>query len=272
MLSPGEFVCNYTTIGMGKSRAPWTKLLLLSVLAGFYIGMGAMTATTASFGLPSLSVARLVCGMLFPFGLILVIFTGAELFTGNCMITISVLEGGCTWREMLRNLILVYLGNLIGAVALAAAWVYSGQPELASGALGAAAVKTAAAKCALPFGQAVILGVLCNILVCAGVMCALCAKSAAGRAVGAFVPVAFFVICGFEHCVANMYYIPAGLLALGNNPELADGLNVSALTWGNFLAHNLLPVTLGNLLGGYGFGWLIWCSNRKIKFRQETTV
>ncbi len=112
-----------------------------------------------------------------------------------------------------------------------------------------------------------VLGVLCNILVCAGVMCSLCAKDVSGRAVGAFVPVCVFVLCGFEHCVANMYYVPAGIFAISvpryARLTLEAGVDVSALTWGSFLLHNLLPVTLGNILGGAGLGALLWACHGK---------
>ena len=198
---------------------------------------------------------------------LVVILTGAELFTGNCLISISVLERKASLGGMLRSWGLVYLGNFGGALALAAACAFCGQLDYSGGALAVYTVKTAAAKCALPCGNAVVLGVLCNILVCAGVMCSLCAKDVSGRAVGAFVPVCVFVLCGFEHCVANMYYVPAGIFAISvpryARLTLEAGVDVSALTWGSFLLHNLLPVTLGNILGGAGLGALLWACHGK---------
>lgn len=262
MLTPSEFLDSYCEIGYKKARSPAGRILLLAILAGILIGMGAVVSNTASHALENLSVARVVCGFLFPFGLVMVLFTGAELFTGNCLITIPVLERRVAWTGMLRNLCWVYIGNLIGAVLLAAAIVYSGQLNLTDGALAVCTIRTAAAKCSLSFARAVVLGILCNVLVCIGVMCGLCAKSAAGRTLGAFLPVCFFVICGFEHCVANMYYIPAGLLALEvpHYAELAReaGVAVESLTWSRFFLQNLLPVTVGNLIGGCGFAALIW--------------
>lgn len=273
MLSPGEFVDSYSAVGAGKAAAPAKKLLLLAILAGFLIGMGGAVTNTASHAIENVSAAKIICGMLFPFGLIMVVLTGAELFTGNCLITIPVLAKRASLRGMARNLAIVYVGNFVGAAALAAACAYSGQMNLSGGGLAVTTIKIAAAKCTLPFGSAVVLGVLCNILVCAGVMCALCAKSVAGRAVGAFVPVSFFVFCGFEHCVANMYYVPAGLFALSvpKYAALAEaaGLDTAALTWGGFLLRNLLPVTLGNVLGGCGFAALIWASHRKSESKIE---
>lgn len=265
MLSPAEFVNFYAQVGAKKCANSTQKLYLSAVLAGFLIGSGAVVANTAGHLLTNAGLSRVVCGLLFPFGLIIVIITGAELFTGNCLITITLLEKKSALAGMVHNLVIVYIGNLLGAVILASAIVYCGQLDLSGGALAVHTIRTAAAKCAIPFGRAVVLGILCNVLVCAGVMCSLCGKSLAGRAIGAFVPVSFFVIGGFEHCVANMYYIPAGLLAAGvpQYAQLAQeaGVNLSALTLGGFFA-NLVPVTIGNIIGGCGFGALIWSCHR----------
>ena len=263
MLSPAEFVDFYAQVGAKKSANSAVKLFLAAVLAGFFIGGGGLVSGIASFGLTNTSVARVVSGLLFPFGLIMVIITGAELFTGNCLITVSLLEKKAALAGMARNLVIVYLGNLAGAALLAAAAAFGGTFD--NPALGVYVIRTAANKCAIPFGRAVVLGILCNILVCAGVMCSLCAKSLPGRAVGAFVPVSFFVIGGFEHCVANMYYIPAGLLAAGL-PDCARlareaGLNLSSLSLAGFFS-NLIPVTIGNIIGGCGFGALIWACHK----------
>jgi len=267
MLSASEFVESYGAIGAGKANAPAKKLSLLGILAGFLIGMGGVVTNTAAHAITNVSVAKIACGLLFPFGLILVILTGAELFTGNNLIIISVLSGQATVRGMLRNWGIVYLGNFAGSVALAAACAFSGQMNLSDGELGVYAIKVAAAKCVLTFGHALTLGILCNILVCIAVMCALCAKDVTGRAIGAFVPISFFVICGFEHSVANMYYIPAGLFAL-SVPKYAQAaaaarFSTDALTWGNFLLRNLLSVTIGNVIGGCGFAALIWAAHCK---------
>lgn len=262
MLSPKEFIRCYADIGAAKTRTGATRLLLLAVLAGFFIAIAGSATNVAAHSLSSVSAAKTVCGALFPFGIIMVVLTGAELFTGNCLITVSVLDGTARLSGLLRNLAIVYLGNFIGAALTAAACVYSGQLDMSGGALAVYTVRIAAAKCSLGFGKALLLGVLCNILVCVSVYCALCAKSVPGRAVGAHLPVCIFVICGFEHSIANMYYIPAGLLAL-RVPRYAQlvseaGVELSRLTAGSFLLNNLLPVTLGNILGGLGFAALMW--------------
>lgn len=262
MLSPAEFVDSYALIGQKKAKNNGTKLLVLGILAGFLIGMGAAVTNTAGHALTNPSVAKIVSGLLFPFGLIMVILTGAELFTGNCLITISCLEKKVDLKGMLRNWIYVYVGNFIGALLLAMAVAYSGPMSLGNNGVAVYTMKVAAGKCALTFGNAFILGILCNILVCIAVAMSLSSKNTIGRAIGAYLPIAFFVICGFEHSVANMYYITAGLLAKGvpayAEAATASGLDVSALTWSNFLVHNLLPVTLGNIVGGCGFGALMW--------------
>lgn len=266
MLSSAEFLDSYVGIGEKRAGATTLKLLLLGILSGFAIGMGAAVTSAATFAIDNPSAAKIISGTLFPLGLIMVLFTGAELFTGNCLMTISLLEQRIRLKGMLRNLIIVYFGNFVGSILLAAAIVYCAGPGMATG-LVVKTVSVAAAKCTLPFGKAVILGILCNILVCIAVMMALCSKDAVGRAVGAFGPICCFVICGFEHCVANMYYIPAGLLTM-NIPACAQaaavaGLDTTALTWGNFFLHNLLPVTIGNILGGCGFAVLLWAANCK---------
>lgn len=267
VLSPAEFVESFASIGEKKSKAPIWKLFVLGILAGLFIGLGGVTANTAAHSMTNVGMARMVSGLLFPAGLIMVILTGSELFTGNSLIPISVLEKRATFGGMVKNWIVVYIGNFVGSVALAAGTAYFGQMNYSAGGLATFTIKVAAAKCALPFGNALVLGIFCNILVCAAVMMAVSAKDAVGKAVGAYVPVAVFVICGFEHCIANMYFVPAGLFAL-TVPKYAAlaaeaGLDTAVLTWGNFLVNNLLPVTIGNIIGGAGFGVAIWAANRK---------
>ncbi|MDP4108818.1 MAG: formate/nitrite transporter family protein [Bacillota bacterium] len=264
MYSPAEVVSNYSKAGAEKAGLPVYRMLLMGFLAGAFIAFGGVTANTAVFAVGNISAARMISGLLFPFGLGMVILLGTELFTGNSLISISVFNGDTSFAGLIRNLFFVYIGNFAGAVSVAAACAFFGQFNYSSGALAVFTIKMAAAKCALPFGSAFVLGILCNVLVCAGVLCSLSAKDTAGRILGAYIPVAFFVIAGFEHCVANMYYIPAGLFAM-KVPEYAAkatqaGVNVSALTWKAFIANNLLPVTLGNIAGGVLVGALMWAA------------
>lgn len=268
LFTPQECAANYAAAGHAKTRAPGGKLFLLAVLAGFFIAMGGAVTNTAAHTIANVGAARIVCGLLFPFGLAMVVLTGAELFTGNTLITISVLDGQATAAGMLRNWAIVYLGNAVGAVLVAAGCAFGGQLNYSAGQLAVFTIRLAAGKCALSPASAVILGIFCNVLVTAGVLLSLSAKDLTGRVVGAYLPVAFFVICGFEHCVANLFYIPAGLFARSVPAYAAlaaeAGVDSTALTWGNFLLRNLLPVTAGNILGGAGMGGLFWyCHGRK---------
>lgn len=267
LFMPKECAANYAAAGRAKTQMPILKMFLLAVLAGFFIAMSGAVTNTAVHSIDNVGVTRMVCGLLFPFGLAMVVLTGAELFTGNTLITISVLDGQATVAGMLRNWAVVYLGNAAGAMLVAAGCAFGGQLNYSGGQLAMFTMKLAAGKCSLPIGNAVILGILCNILVTAGVLLALSAKDLTGRVVGAYLPVAFFVICGFEHCIANLFYIPVGLFAKAVPAYAAlatdAGMDLSALTWGNFLLRNLLPVTLGNILGGTAMGGLYWYCHRR---------
>ncbi len=267
MLTPAELTESYAKIGRTKAEKPFGTLFVLAVMGGLFIALGAAVCNTAAHSIADVSTARIISGLLFPFGLAMVMLMGAELFTGNIMIGISVLNGDTTLWKMLRNWGVVYLGNFAGAALLALACARFGQLGYSQGHLAAYTIKLAAVKCSLPFANALVMGILCNILVCTGVLCSISAKDTTGRILGAYVPVSFFVICGFEHSVANMYYIPAGLFAM-QVPEYAElaakvGLDVSALNWGNFLVGNLLPVTIGNILGGLAVGIAMWACHVK---------
>ena len=267
LFTPKECAANYAAAGAAKTKMPVLKMFLLAVLAGFFIAIAGAATNTAVHTISGVGTVRTVCGLLFPFGLAMVVLTGAELFTGNTLITISVLDGKASAAGMLRNWAVVYFGNAVGSILTAALCAFGGQLNYSGGQLAVFTMKLAAGKCVLPVGNAVILGVLCNILVTAGVLLSLSAKDLTGRVVGAYLPVAFFVICGFEHCIANLYYIPAGLFAKAIPAYAAlaaeSGVDLSALTWTNFLLRNLLPVTVGNILGGMGMGALFWyCHGR----------
>ena len=257
-MTAAEFVKAYPETSEKKASSPIWRLLVLGILAGFWIGLGGAVSSSVSWSVENPGLAKLVNGALFPAGLILVVFTGSELFTGNCLMTIGALEKRIGWGGMARNLIAVYIGNFLGAMVMAAACAYSG--PVSGDSMAVSAVSRAAAKCAMPFGRAFALGVLCNILVCGAVMMAAMCPDGPGKMLACFVPVCAFVICGFEHCVANMFYVPEGLMLLGKYAEAAKdaGVDVDRLTWGAFLVRNLLPVTLGNIVGGMGFSAVMW--------------
>lgn len=269
-LTPAEIAAKYAAAGEGKAKRATSLLVVLGILAGALIALGSAATNTAVYGIEEVWTARTICGLLFPFGLGMVVIMGAELFTGNSLITISVLDRRCTLGQMLRSWVIVYLANLVGSLLVAAGCAWFGQMNYSGGALALYTMKVAAGKCALPFQNAVVLGILCNFLVCLGVLMAMSAKDSAGRILSAFLPVCYFVLCGFEHCVANMYYIPAGLMAkaVPAYAQLAAerGLDLSALTVSNFVVKNLIPVTIGNILGGVILSWLMWfCYLRKKK-------
>ena len=265
-LSPGEIIAAYSAAGRVKLRRPASSLLLLGALAGAIIAVAAAASNTAVYGIADTWTLRTVCALLFPFGLGLVIVTGSELFTGNCMLPVTLLDHGGTVGQMLRNWVLVYLGNTLGALAVAALCVFCGQLDYSAGALAVYTIRVGAVKCALPFWKAFGLGILCNFLVCLGVLAANSAKDTAGRLLGAYLPVCFFVLCAFEHSIANLYYIGAAMMAAAV-PDYAAlaaaaGVDLSSLTPAGAAA-NLIPVTLGNLLGGAGLGLLLWYCHGK---------
>lgn len=262
LFTPAETIKNYAAAGQKKTElSPW-RMLVLGFLAGMFIALGGAVTNTAAHTITDVSTARIISGVLFPGGLSLVILLGAELFTGNCLIVISVLEKKASVAGMLKNWVFVYLGNFLGSLLVAWGCAFFGQMNYSGGGLAVFTMKLAASKAALPPVNGLVLGFFCNVLVCFAVLCSLSAKDTAGRIVGTFFPIAFFVICGFEHCVANMYYIPAGIFA-SQVPAYAAaaaeaGLDISGLTWGAFLTGNLIPVTIGNILGGLFTGTAAW--------------
>lgn len=268
-ISPAEIAMRYADIGVAKAKRPTIQLVILGILSGILIALGGVATNTAVYGIADTWTIKTICALLFPFGLGMVVIIGAELFTGNCLIAISLLAGKCTFFQMIRSWVIVYLSNFLGSLLVAAGCAWFGQFDLSGGLLAVYTMKVAAAKCSIPFANGVVLGFLCNLLVCLGVLMALSAKDSAGKIISAYLPVAFFVLCGFEHCVANMYYISAGLMAkaVPAYAQLAEssGIDLSALTTGNFLISNLIPVTIGNILGGVVLGWIMWFIHLKDK-------
>ncbi len=266
IFSAPEIIENYVELAAQKSKKPAWRLLILAIVSGFIIGMGAVVAATATHSIDNVGVARTITGLLFSFGLGIVMLLGIELFTGNTMIILPVFEKKATLGNMFRNWFFVYLGNFIGSLLLAYWIVESGQLGYSDGGLAVYSIKVAVGKVTLGFSRALLMGVLCNILVCAAILCSLSAKSTSGRIMGAYLPICFFVIAGFEHSVANMYYIPVAILANGSQAYASQiaayGLDTSVLTWGNFLINNLLPVTIGNIIGGMAIGIILWAGHR----------
>ena len=245
MNSPAAIANLYADTGAAKTRMPFGKLLVLAIFAGAFIALGGLGSSIASCGMPG-SVGRVLSGLVFPIGLMMVLVAGAELFTGNCLILISVLEKRATLLGMFRNWGIVYVGNFIGGAAVAALAVYGHTFDMYNGGLAQASLATAMAKVDLPFMDAFIRGILCNVMVCVAVWVSFAASDLAGKVLALSLPVFLFVLCGFEHCIANMYFIPAGIFTAMEYPQFQSG----NLSWLSFIINNLLPVTLGNIVGG----------------------
>lgn len=259
------------SVGVSKCNISLPKMFILAILAGVYIGFGAILATTVSYDTAKylgVGFAQLLAGATFSVGLMLVVICGAELFTGNNLIITSKLEHQVTWLKLFKNWIMVYIGNLVGALILAYIWYYSGLWKLDKCALGARALTIADAKVDLNWFNAFCRGILCNILVCLAVWMSLSSDRAISKIAAIFFPIMAFVACGFEHSVANMYFIPIGILLKGRPTVVAkSGLSsgdLSNLNWSSFILNNLIPVTLGNIVGGAIFvSALYWYLYRK---------
>jgi formate transporter len=257
-LVPQAMAEKMENVGLAKVKIGPLRMLSLAVLAGAFISMGAIFATTVTTGAGDMpfGVGKLLGGLVFCLGLILVIGAGAELFTGNNLIIMAWAHRRVTTAKLLRNWTLVYIGNFIGSLLTVILMYLSKQYTFAGGAIGLNALNTASHKVNLEFVQAIMLGILCNALVCLAVWLCIGARSATDKILAIIFPITAFVAAGFEHSVANMYFIPMGLLIKGGaSPEFWNQIGASAadyanLTWGNFLLANLLPVTIGNIIGG----------------------
>lgn len=261
-LLPPEMAARAEEIGVKKAALPFWSMFALAVLAGAFIGLGAIFATTTTAGstLPY-GINRLVTGLVFSLGLILVIVGGAELFTGNTLIVMAFTSGKVSLRGLMRNWGIVYLGNLVGSVATAGLMFLTGQYQFGGGAIGLAALNIANAKVNLGPIQAIALGIMCNALVCLAVWLCFSARTTADKILAIVPPITAFVACGFEHSVANMYFIPIAILIKVFAPQsfwelpalTSAGLNAGSfpqLSLEGFLIGNLLPVTIGNIIGG----------------------
>ena len=259
-LLPAEIAEKAEAVGVAKTRLDTLSLFTLAVLAGAFIALGAMFATTVLAGADGVlpfGVSRLLSGVVFCLGLVLVIVGGAELFTGNTLMVMALAAGKVRLREMLRAWAIVYAGNFIGAIGTAALVFLSGQYLGGKGQVAVVALDIGLNKVNLPASHAFFLGVLCNVLVCLAVWLAFGARTTTDKILAILFPVSAFVVAGFEHSVANMYLIPLGLFIKAWAPaelwmqigRLADAY--AAMTWPAF-AWSLVPVTLGNIVGGGG--------------------
>ncbi|HNT22740.1 MAG TPA: formate transporter FocA [Anaerolineales bacterium] len=270
-LLPPAMAAKAEDLGVKKANLKAANMFMLAVLAGAFIGIGAIFATTVAAGSMSIKdaagaaafatglpygVVRLLVGLVFTVGLILVVVGGAELFTGNTLITMAFASKKVTLAQLLRNWGIVYLGNLVGSIATAYIVFLGKQYSFGNGAVGLAALNIAEGKTALTFVQALALGIMCNALVCMAVWMCYSARSTTDKILAIIPPISCFVAAGFEHSIANMYFIPIGLfIKYFGDPKFFELIgktaeNFPTLTWGNFFIANLLPVTIGNIIGG----------------------
>jgi formate/nitrite transporter len=257
-LTPAEIAAATVQAGITKTRLNPVNQLILGVMAGIFIALAAEGSNMAAFNLfadaATYGLGKALAGAIFGTGLMLVILAGGELFTGNTLILVGVLSRQIKLAKMLLNWLTVFIGNLIGSLFIAYLMVHSGLLNSGENGLGGMTIKIAAYKTGLPFLSAFYLGILCNLLVCLAVWMAYGAKDVTGKILAVFFPIWLFITSGFEHSIANMYYIPAGILAKAN-PAWVEASHLASakldqLNWQSFLVANLLPVTLGNIVGG----------------------
>lgn len=258
--TPAEIIVANIESGKGKAELPMIRMILLGLMAGGIIALGGSASSVAAHDIGSVGVARLLTAVVFPVGLMMIVLAGGELFTGNCMITMAVLDGKTTLRKKIRNLAVVYVSNFVGALVIDVLVFASGQLNYSDGGLGAYSIKVALGKIDMTFVEGIASGILCNILVCTAILMASAAVEVAGKIWAIFFPIFAFVIAGFEHSIANMFYIPIGMMAATNPVYTAKAQELygisaeqaAGITIGQSL-HNFVPVTIGNIIGGVFF-------------------
>ena len=236
-----------------------TNLLILGFFAGVFIAFGGELSTMVTMGTAKISIgiSKFLAGSVFSVGLMLVVIAGAELFTGNNLVIISALEKRIRGVDVLRSWVIVYVANFIGALFITVLMYYSGLWKTGSNEWGVAAANIAVSKVNLSFTEAFCRGIGCNWLVCLAVWMAIASKDVVGKIFAIYFPIMAFVASGFEHIIANMYFIPMGLFLKGT--EVATAVHMESLTWGSMVVKNFVPVTLGNIIGGAFFvGVLYW--------------
>ncbi len=255
---PAEIAKTVVGVAQKKAATAVPSLLMLAILAGAYIALGAVLFTIVTNDLSAYigdGLSRMVGGVAFSLGLILVILGGAELFTGNNLLVAGYLDKKLNGKQVLNNWVWVYLFNFVGALVVVALFYYSGIWKANDGGVAARIINIAVAKSSLTWSEALFRGILCNWLVCLAVWLSMAGKDAISKILGIMIPISAFVAAGFEHSIANMYFIPMGMML--KNTALAQGLFAPAvlqgLSWQAFFLNNLIPVTIGNIIGGVVF-------------------
>lgn len=261
--TPQQIAARIEKAGITKSSGEPIRVFALAILAGAFIALGAVFFTLVTYDSSGMAggVMRLLGGLVFCLGLILVIVAGAELFTGNNLIVMAFVDNKVTLGQLLQNWLIVYMGNFIGALGVLLLIYFSNHWFIADGAVGAKVIAIANSKVNLTWMEAFSRGILCNILVCLAVWLCFAGRSVVDKVVAIIFPITAFVAMGFEHSVANMYFIPAGMLAASDSAlvSVVSSLSLDQLTLSGFLLNNLLPVTLGNMIGGSVFvGLFYW--------------
>ena len=267
ILNPAQMAQAAEDAAFGKATSPPLKSFLLGLTAGGYIALGFIFFTTSQVGAAELpwGVAKVLGGFVFATGLALVVLTGAELFTSSTLTLTARASGRITWGQLLRNWGIVYVANFLGALTMVVLVYLGGTWHNADGGWGAVVLNTSLAKISHSFLEAFVLGILCNLMVCLAIWAAYSGRTTTDKVVAVTMPIALFVASGFEHSVANMFMIPLGVLIKENAGAdfwSTAGLDQAAydgLTWQAFYLDNLLPVTLGNIVGGgVMIGVLYW--------------
>lgn len=263
--SPDQVILGNIKTGVVKAERSIPQMILLGIMAGAFIALGGATSNVAVHGIKDVGLSRALAGAIFPVGLMLIVFVGGELFTGNCLISMAVLDKKTSIGKMIRNLVIVYFSNLLGALIIDYLIFFSGELNYSGGGLGAYTIKVAIAKINISPVAGVTSGILCNMLVCLAILAAGAAKDITGKVWAIFFPIWAFVIGGFEHCVANMFYIPAGMLAASNPDYVAKAEELYGITAEQCASltvagslNNFIPVTIGNIIGGAVFIGLMY--------------
>ncbi len=259
--TPAQVLDANMRAGEGKAKLPLLKCILLGIMAGAFIAFGGASSNAAVHNIANQGLSKTLAGCIFPVGLMMIVFVGGELFTGDCLMIAGVADRKFSVLAMIKTLLIVFFSNMAGAVIIAALVYCSGLLDYTNGALGAFTIKVAFGKTTITPFKAVCSGILCNILVCMAVLMATAAKDIAGKVWAIFFPICAFVIGGWEHCVANMFYIPAGIFASMNGNYVARAEELYGITADQIAANlniggfvsNLIPVTVGNMLGGMVF-------------------
>ena len=274
--SPVEITRRANEVAIAKAHLPIAATAMLGVLAGAFIALGSLYYTlVASDATLGFAASRVLGGMVFSVGLVLVVVAGGELFTGNNLLAMAWADGTVSSRQLLRNWGIALGANAVGALGVALLVVATGYPQMNGGAVGATAVKIAATKATMPFREAFFAGVLCNVLVCIAVWLTLAGRTVVDKVVAVIFPISAFVAAGFEHSVANMYFIPLGIF-LRDTIDVAGIPGAGGLDWTGYV-RNLVPVTLGNIVGGSGLVALVYhviyrrgSTSTRIAHRRDT--